>query len=473
MSDEICFMTATEMAHRIGERSLSSHEVMRAHLDQIDRVNPTVNAIVSFVGHDRALALANAADQALARGDAVGPLHGLPIAHKDLEETAGMRTTFGSPIFRENVPARDTLMVERLKRAGALTIGKTNVPEFGAGSHTFNPIFGPTLNPYDMTKTAGGSSGGAGAALACGMLPVADGSDMGGSLRNPGNFNNVVGFRVSPGRVPTWPATNAWADLSVKGPMARTVADAALLLSVMAGPDARAPISIEQPGELFRRPLERDFRNTRVAWSPDLGGLPVDSRVSAALESQRHVFDALGCVVEEASPDFRDADHIFHVLRAQSYAASYVQHLREQRDLVKPTVIWNTEAGLRLSALDVSQANARRTELYHRVREFLENYEFLLCPVNQVPPFDVTTEYPTAINGVAMEDYIAWMKSAYYITLTGLPAISVPCGFTDDGLPVGLQIVGRLHDDVGVLQLAHAFEQATQVWTRRPPMLSS
>jgi amidase len=364
-------------------------------------------------------------------------------------------------------------MVERLKRAGALTIGKTNVPEFGAGSHTFIPVFGPTLNPYDTTKTSGGSSGGAGAALACGMLPIADGSDMGGSLRNPGNFNNVVGFRVSPGRVPVWPSTNAWANLSVKGPMARTVEDVALLLSTIAGPDARAPIAIEQPGELFRRPLERDFRGVRVAWSTDLGGLPVDPRVSTALESQRHVFDALGCIVEEASPDFRDADRVFHVLRAQSFAAGYAQHLREHRELVKATVIWNTEAGLKLSGQDVSQANAQRTELYHRVREFFEDYEFLLCTVNQVPPFDVVTEYPTEIGGVAMEDYIAWMKSAWYITLTGLPAISVPCGFTDAGLPVGLQIVGRLHDDFGVLQLAHAFQQATQVWRRRPPLLSS
>ena len=292
---EICFMTATEMAERIRRRDLSAREVMEAHLAQIERVNPVVNAIVTRVPDDEALALADAADAALARGEDVGPLHGLPIAHKDLEETKGLRTTFGSPIYRDYVPDHDTLLVERLKRAGALTIGKTNVPEFGAGSQTFNPIFGPTRNPYDTTKTCGGSSGGAAVALACGMIPIADGSDTGGSLRNPGNFNNVVGFRPSAGRVPTWPAAMGWSMLGVKGPMARTVADVALMLSAIAGPDPRSPISLPEPGSFFARPLERDFRGVRIAWCPDLGGLPVDPRVTAVLESQRQTFSDLGC----------------------------------------------------------------------------------------------------------------------------------------------------------------------------------
>jgi amidase len=471
VADDICFMTAIELRRAMQSKGLSAREIMQAHLNQIEQVNPKVNAIVTRVSNDEALELADAADAALVRGDEVGPLHGLPIAHKDLQETAGMRTTFGSPIYADNVPARDTLTIERLKQGGALTIGKTNVPEFGAGSQTFNPVFGATMNPYDTTKTCGGSSGGAGVALACGMLPIADGSDMGGSLRNPGNFNNVVGLRVSPGRVPSWPVANAWSNLSVNGPMARTVEDVALMLTALAGPDRRSPISIEQPASMFAAPLERDFRGTRIAWSPDLGGLPVDPRVTRVLESQQHVFAELGCEMEEAAPDFAGADEAFHILRAASFALAHEGHLRDHRDLLKDTVIWNAEAGMELSALEVGRANERRSELYQRVCAFMDDHEFLLCPVNQVPPFDVTTPYPTEINGVEMENYIAWMKSAYYITLTGLPAISVPCGFTDDGLPVGIQIVGRLHDDFGVLQLAYAFQQATEVWKRRPPVV--
>lgn len=467
-TDDRCFMTATEMARAIRDREVSAREIMTAHLQQIERVNPTVNAIVSAIDPEQALALAGKADERLAAGEDVGPLHGLPVAHKDMEETAGIRTTFGSPIYSDNVPTRDTLLVQRLKAAGALTIGKTNVPEFAAGSQTFNPIFGATLNPYDLTKTSGGSSGGAAAALACGMLPIADGSDLGGSLRNPGNFNNVVGLRVTPGRVPTWPAGNAWSTLSVKGPMARTVEDTALMLSALAGPDARAPISLGDPGEAFRQPLDQDFNGVRVAWSPDLGGLPVDARVRDVLESQRHVFEAIGCTVEEASPDFSGADYIFTTLRAASFAAGHAEELKHYRHLIKDTVIWNTEEGLKLTALDVSRAESKRTELYHHVRTFMEEYDFLLCPVNQVPPFSVDTPYPTEINGVAMENYITWMKSAYYITITALPAISVPCGFTPEGLPVGLQIVGRWRDDFGVLQIAHAFERATEIWKRHP-----
>ncbi len=470
-ANDICYMTATEMTRKIREKAISAREVMSAHLEQIARVNPNVNAIVTQIPDEDALKLADEADRAVARGDDLGPLHGLPIAHKDLVATKGMRTTFGSPIYRDFVPDRDHLIVERLKRGGALTIGKTNVPEFGAGSQTFNPVFGATLNPYDTTKTCGGSSGGAAVALACGMVPIADGSDLGGSLRNPGNFNNVVGFRVSPGRVPNWPTTDLWWPLSVVGPMARTVQDVALMLSAVAGPDRRSPIAIEQPGEMFRRPLERDFTGVRIAWSPDLGGLPVDPRVTAVLESQRHVFGDLGCDVDEATPDFRDAEEIFLTLRAWNMAAGHEQDLKLHRDQVKDTVIWNTEEGFKLSGLDVAHAEVKRSALYERMREFLETYEYLICPVNQVPPFDVNTPYPTEINGVKMDNYIAWMKSAYFISATGLPAISVPCGFTAEGLPVGVQIVGRHHADFEVLQLAHAFEQATKVGQRRPPVV--
>ena len=250
-STEICFLTATELARRIRAKELSVREVMEAHLTQIECVNPKVNAIVTHSDPTEVMDQADAADAALARGEVVGPLHGLPIAHKDLVETKDLRTTYGSPIFKDFVPEHDALIVERLKKAGAITIGKTNTPEFGAGSQTYNEVFGETLNPYDTTKTCGGSSGGAAVALACGMIPIADGSDMGGSLRNPANFCNVVGFRTSPGRVPVWPAVLGWFPISVEGPMARTVQDAALMLSAIAGPDRRAPIGISEPGEMI------------------------------------------------------------------------------------------------------------------------------------------------------------------------------------------------------------------------------
>ena len=470
MSDsELCFMTATELARRLRSKELSAREVMEAHLAQIDRVNPRVNAIVTLLP-ERALDGARAADEALTRGEAPGPLHGLPVAHKDLVQTKGIRTTWGSPIYRDFVPSENTLIVDRLQQGGAITIGKTNTPEFGAGSQTFNEVFGETLNPYDLTKTCGGSSGGAAVALACGMLPIADGSDMGGSLRNPANFNNIVGFRTAPGRVPIYPVGLGWAPFSVEGPMARCVQDVALMLSVIAGPDARSPISITEPGSKFNVPLERDFKGVRIAWSRDLGGLPVDPRVTAVLDAQRHTFQSLGCIVEDGQPDFRDADEIFKAWRAWSFESAYGELLNTHRPQMKDTVIWNAEAGLALTGPDLSRAERRRTELYHRVRTFMQTYEFLICPVNQVPPFDVKTRYINEINGVKMETYIDWMRSCYFITVTGHPAISVPCGFTADGLPVGVQIVGRHQDELGVLQLAYAFEQATQFGKRRPPV---
>jgi amidase len=464
---DLCFLTATELAHRIRAKSVSCREVMEAHLAQIERVNPKVNAIVTLLP-ERALEHARQADEALAHGDDVGPLHGLPIAHKDLVWTKGIRTTFGSPIFADFVPDQDEIIVERLRSAGAITIGKTNTPEFGAGSQTFNSVFGETLNPYDLTKTCGGSSGGAAVALACGMQPLADGSDLGGSLRNPASFCNVVGFRPSPGRVPVWPARVGWCPLPVEGPMARTVQDVALMLSVIAGPDPRAPLSISEPGHLFRRSLERNFTGVRIAWSRDLGGLPVDPRVTAVLEKQRGVFSSLGCNVEEATPDLHDADETFRVWRAWLFELGFGEMLRTHRAQMKDTVIWNIEEGVKLTGPQIGQAERKRTELYQRVRQFMEQYEFLILPVSQVPPFDVRQRYVTEINGSKLETYLDWMRSCYYITVTGLPAIAVPCGFTPEGLPVGVQIVGRHHGDFGVLQLAHAFEQATGFGRQRP-----
>jgi amidase len=434
-ADALCFASAREVAGQIRARQVSAREVMTAFLSQINRLNPHLNAIVAKLDDDACLALADAADRALARGEAVGPLHGLPTAFKDLESAIGFRFTKGSPIYRDVVGTEDTVLVERIRRAGAIPIGKTNVPEFGMGSHTYNNVYGTTRNPYDRTKSAGGSSGGAGAALAAGMLPFADGGDLGGSLRNPANFNNIVAF----------------------------------LLSILAGADARDPMCFTSHPEEFVGPLERSFKGARVAWCPDLGGLPLDRRVRRVLDSQRKTFEALGCIVEDVCPDLGNVDEIFVTLRTWASWNVYGPVLAEHRAQMKPEAIWDIEKGAALSGEDVARALMQQGHLLERMRKFEERYEFLVCAVNQVPPFDAAESWPRAIEGVPMESYISWMKSAYWISTTCRPAISVPAGFTDDGLPVGVQIVGRYRDDLSVLKMAYAFEQATNVGARRPP----
>mgnify|MGYP001366199783 CR=1 FL=1 len=470
MSEEIHFLSARELARRIRERELSAREVVQAHLDQIERTNPQVNAVVTLTAEE-ALRQAREADDRLAAGTPPGPLHGLPVAHKDTHATKGVRTTSGSPIFTDHVPDADELVIERMRAAGVITIGKTNVPEFAAGSHTFNPIFGVTRNPYDPSKSAGGSSGGAAAALACGMHPLADGSDMGGSLRNPASFCNVVGFRPSPGRVPSWPVAAAWSTLGVQGPMARDVADAALLLSVLAGPDPRSPIALETPGAVFAAPLDSDIGGLRVAWSRDLGGMvPVDPAVTGVLEPAVKVFEDLGCTVEEACPDLSGADEVFRTLRAWHWDITLRPLLDERRADFKPSLAENIDAGRSLTGADLGRAEVLHTELFHRVRVFFERFDALLLPVSQVPPFDADLEYPQEVAGEPMGDYLEWMRSCFLISATGSPALSVPAGFTGDGLPVGLQVVGPHHGDLAVLQIGHAFEQATGHGRRRPPL---
>ncbi|MPY57581.1 amidase [Streptomyces spongiae] len=466
---DLCFWTATDLAAAIRRREVSAREVVTAHLERIERVNPAVNAIVSLVA-DRALEQAAEADELLASGADTGPLHGLPVAHKDLHDTAGIRTTFGSPVFADRVPDRDHLVVQRLRGAGAITLGKTNVPELGMGSHTVNPVFGATRNPYDLSRSAGGSSGGAGAALACGMQPIADGSDTGGSLRNPASFNNVVGLRPSPGRVPSWPDKAPWGQISVKGPMARTVTDVALTLSVMAGPDPRDPRSLETPGSAFAGQLDGDVRGLRVAWSPDLGvAVPVDAEVRDALRPAVDVFAELGCEVEEACPDLSGADEVFLIQRAWQMELAYGPLLEEHRHRMSSDVVWNIEQGWGLSGPDLGLAQSQQAALYHRVRTFFETYDLLLLPVSQVAPFDVRLPYPGSVDGTPMETYLDWMRSAYLISVTGCPALSVPAGFTAGGLPVGLQVVGPHRGDWEVLRAGYAFEQATRVGDRRPP----
>ena len=466
---DLVFAPARELVRRLAARELGAEELMRRFLARIDAVNPRVNAIVTLLP-DAALQGARAADAALARGESPGPLHGLPIAVKDVTLTRGIRTTFGSPIYRDFVPAEDALYVERLRAAGAIVIGKTNTPEFAAGSQTFNPVFGVTRNPYATDRTCGGSSGGAAVAVACGMLPLADGTDVGGSLRNPASWCNVVGVRTSPGRVPMWPRAVLFDPLDVAGPIARDAADAALLLSVMAGPDRRVPHSSETPGARFREPLGRGFAGTRVAWSPTLGGCPVEPAVLDVCSRAAARFAELGCAVEEAEPDLRGADETFRTLRAFAFARTHERHLRERRATMKDTVVWNTEQGLALSAMDVTRAEVRQAALFDRIVDFFGRFDYLVCPTTQVAPFPVGTDWVREINGVRLETYIDWMSACYLITVTGCPAVSVPAGFTPDGLPVGIQIVAPPKCDFEALQLAHAWEGLAGLTARRPPL---
>lgn len=460
------FWTARRQAAAVRSREISATELLQAHLDQIDRVNPTVNAIVSL-DPERALAAARQADDRVMSGEPIGPLHGLPIAHKDTLELAGWRTTHGSPLLAAHVPDRTQICVERTRSAGAVTLGRTNVPEFGAGSHTVNPVFGATRNPYDPDRSAGGSSGGAAAALATGMIAIADGSDTGGSLRNPASFNNVVGLRPSVGRVPTWPESAAWGQLSVKGPLARTVGDLQLLLSVMAGPDPRSPLGIptDNPDFVDDRPV----RGLRVAWAPTLGGLPIDPEVADTLAATVAELPArLGCHVEVAEPDLAGADDAFLTLRAWQMAASMGAMAARHGDRVCRDVRWNIEVGHTLTGADVARAEVSRTALFHRMREFFDRYDLLIAPTSQVAPFPVELDYPHRVGGQEMTTYLDWMKSAYLISVTGCPALSVPGGFTPSGLPVGLQVIAPYRAEQRLFPFAAAVEEQFGYGLQRP-----
>jgi len=469
-ADDLCYLSAVELLARIRRKDLSSGELVAANLARIEQVNPKVNAVVTLVA-EQARADAARADEAQARGERLGPLHGLSVLHKDLIDTAGIRTTHGSPFFKDNVPKNDALIVARVKRAGAVTLGKTNTPEFGAGSQTFNTVFGATRNPYDLGKTCGGSSGGAAVALACGMSPIATGSDTGGSLRNPAAFCNVVGFRPTPGRVPSDSST--WSPLSTSGPMARSVADVALFLSVIAGANAASPLSLTDDPSRFASALDANVKGARVAWWRNLGGVPVEPEIRRVMNANRAVFESLGCIVEEAEPDFSGVDDAFPTLRHLSYHSSYAALAKQKPEWMKDTIKWEIAEAERQSAADVAHALERQSRMYADSVRFFQRYDYFVLPVTQVAPFDVTTPYPTSIAGTPMATYIDWMRSCWYVTFMANPAISLPAGFTETGLPVGLQLVGRHRDEWGVLRMAYAFEQATRHATRRPPVVSA
>jgi amidase len=466
---DLCYTPATQLVRLIRRRAVSPLEVTRAVLDRIARINPAVNAYCT-VAAEQALADARRATAALRRSARPGPLHGVPVSIKDLTPTRGIRTTWGSRIYADHVPDHDGLAVERLRAAGAIVIGKTNTPEFGAGANTVNAVFGATRNPWNLALTCGGSTGGGAVALALGLGPLALGSDLGGSLRIPAAFCGVVGFRTSPGLVPVHPADLGWDTLSVQGPMARTVADTALMLSVIAGGDPRAPLSypidVRPLLAAVRRP---SLKGVRVAASEDLGVTAVDGEIRRVFREAVAALRHAGARVEETHPDFDGLLEMVLATRGASMVARHEPKFAKWRDVMQDNLVKNIEFGLRLSPVEIGRAERLRTALWQRVRAFQERYELIVTPTTAVPPFPVETAYPTEIDGKPMRSYIEWVLLTYAFTMVGVPAISVPCGFTRSGLPVGLQIAGRWRDEAGVLRAAAALERTAPWRHRRPP----
>ncbi len=467
-----CRLSARELAAAVRARTVSAREVLDAHFARIDAVNPAVNAVVTQV-REQAYAAAARADELTAATPAaeLPPLHGVPMTHKDTHATAGIRTTSGSPVFAEHVPEHDDLIVARFTAAGVISTGKNNVPEFAAGSHSFNEVFGTTHNPWALDRSAGGSSGGAAAAIASRIQPLGDGSDMGGSLRNPAAFCGIAGFRPSAGVVPSAPAGNAWAWLGRSGPLARSVDDLALAMSVLAGPDPRIPLDCPAPRTGFRAlaaedppdPGARPLAGVRIGLSADFGlGVPVEPEIVEVLVAQARVFEELGAVVEEAVPDLRDADEVFDVTRAFDMAVNLREVVAEHRELVKPEIVWNVEKGLALTAEQLMDAALARTRLHEAVRAFFGRWDVLLTPTSQVLPFPSAERWPRTVAGMPMQTYVEWMRSASLISATGCPAVSVPGGFSPGGLPVGLQLVAAHGRDVELLRTARAYDHATR-----------
>jgi amidase len=471
-------LNARDLAAGLRRRDFSCRELMRDCLAQIERLNPQVNALVSLQAPEVLLRQADACDAQLARGEAVGRLHGFPMAPKDLAATAGIATTKGSPLFARHVTAHDAIAVERLRRAGAIFVGRSNVPEFGLGSQTYNTVFGATRNPWNLGHSAGGSSGGAAVALALNMLPVADGSDMMGSLRNPAAWNNIYGLRPSLGRVPGGPDQELfWQQLGCEGPMGRTPEDLAWLFSVQAGYDARSPLSLPGDGETYAQPLDAELRGTRVAWLGDLGGhLAMEPGVMALCEAALRHFDTLGCRVEPALPVF-DFDALWTAwLRLRGYVAC--GQLRglyadpDKRAQLKPEARWEVEQQMHLSMAQLDEAAATRTRWYGALLALFEHYDVLALPAAQVFPLPVDVHWPREVGGRAMDTYHRWMEVVIGPTLAGLPAIAVPAGFSATGLPMGLQLIGRPRADLDVLRLAHGWHRATPFASKRPPLLA-
>ena len=469
MSSDLHRMTAAEAVLRLNTGEVSPRELVDAAYARIAATDPHLNAMPTLC-QARAQAHATRIEREARPGDERPPgwLGGLPVSIKDLTPVQGVRTTYGSPIYADNVPDQSDILVEALEAQGAIVIGKSNTPEFGAGASTFNEVFGKTRNPWNVAKSCAGSSGGAAVSVAAGQVWLAHGSDLGGSLRTPASFCSIVGLRPSPGRVPRGPVALPFSSLLVNGPMARNVLDTALFLDAMTADHPRDPLALPPPAKSFARCVRDAKPPERVAYSPNLGQFPVDKEVAAICAAAAQRFADMGAVVEEAQPDLHDAIEIFQVLRAAKFAAERAELLCDHRDKLKPEVIWNIEKGLRLDGETIGRAELARGMLYERVCRFFESYDLLLCPAAIVPPFDVDVRYVEEVDGVKFDNYVAWIGITFALTLTACPVLAVPAGFTASGLPVGLQVVGPQHADVAVLQAVAVIEDALALDTVAP-----
>lgn len=456
---EVCELAAVELRRRIGRKELSPVDLLESCIARIERVNPTLNAMVATC-FERARAEAKAAERAVLHGETLGPLHGLPVGIKDLQLTEGLRTTFGSPLFADHVPDADERVVAAVRRVGAIVVGKTNTPEWGAGANTRNPVYGATGNPFDPERTCAGSSGGSAVALATSMVPIATGSDTGGSLRTPAAYCGVVGFRPSPGVVPSERRGLGWTPISVLGPMGRTVEDTTLLLSAMVADDSRDPFAGPLDTEGYARPPDVDLASLRVAGSPDLGFAPVAQAVRALFAERIERFGHLFRSVEQAAPDMAGADQAFEVIRAASFLSQHLERYRTTPDQLGPNVRANVEQGLTMSLADFASGHAAQTRIYRSAQRFFQEFDVLICPAAAVSPFPWQQLYVDEIDGVQLRTYFHWLALAYGLTLIGHPVAVIPCGVDEQGLPFGIQICGPRGRDRFVLGVAHALEQA-------------
>lgn len=494
---ELAYLDACTLAALIREGQLSARELMQSYLQQFSLFNPKINAIIDHLDEEQALLMADEADRQLAKGEKIGPLHGIPIAAKEMLEVKGWKQTFCwaagveeealSAMCLNEVLEEDGLLAARMRQAGVLYVGKTNIPEFAFGSHTKNSLYGATRNPYDLRKSAGGSSGGAAAALAAGIVSIADGSDLGGSLRNPAAFCNVIGFRPSIGRIPSKEA--GWAArMGTEGPMARSVDDIGLLFSVQAGPYRNDPLSIQESGDQFREILKKDHSGIRIGWTADFGHLAVEDEIKKVCKNALGYFEDIGVEISDRYPDIMrsdpekgiwDAMSVFRTLRTVSLGCNvfaFHNALGEGgiRKYMGPIAQYQMlDAYQTVSTMDICKANENRQRIFREFMNFFEHHDFLICPTTQVLPFDIEWDYVEKIGDRHMKDYLQWMSICCILSTVGLPIISMPCGFSKQGLAVGIQIIGKPQADLEVLQLAKAFESASQLSAKfNPPALS-
>jgi amidase len=460
VSEQLWTISAAEAVGLLHAGEVSAVELVEAALARIEQVDGAINALPTVCA-ERALDRARRADRAT-------PLAGLPIAVKDLNDVAGVRTTYGSPIYAGHVPDTSDAMVARLERRGAVVLAKSNTPEFGAGGNTFNEVFGETRNPWDTSRTCGGSSGGSAAALAAGEVWLATGSDLGGSLRTPAGFCGVVGIRPTPGRVANGPSPLPFGTLSVEGPMGRSVADAALMLDAMAGLDPVDPLSLPEPARPFVEAATRPALPVRVAYSADLGVTPVDPAVRAACDRAVAQLEQAGVVVDRVTPGLTDAPEAFQVLRAAGFVADMAELYETERGRLKPDIVWNIELGLQLTPERIGWAKRTRGAVAHALGRLLENHDVLLCPSACVLPFDVAVRWPREVDGVAFGNYVEWLRITSTITLTGCPVVALPCGLSDEGLPAGMQVVGRFRGEWELIAAAAGIEAAWGMAARVP-----